>query len=205
MSEENGIIVGVVTNLNDPEQLGRVRVSYPTLEDQESYWARIVTPMGGKSRGFHFRPEVDDEVLVAFEANDPRRPCVLGAMWSKPDAPPPDDGANKNNWRFIVSRSGHKLIFNDTDGGETIEIIDHTGDRKVIIDSAGKKIQVIAQDGDVEVSAPSGTVKVNAKTVQVEGTTVEIKATNSLTLEAASMELKASGSMKLKATMIDIN
>jgi uncharacterized protein involved in type VI secretion and phage assembly len=205
MPDENGIIVGLVTNINDPERLGRVRVAFPTLEDQESDWARIVTPMGGKSRGFHFRPEVDDEVLVAFEAGDPRRPYVLGAMWSKPDAPPPDDGTQKNNWRFIVSRAGHKLIFNDTAGSETIEIIDFTGKRRLIIDSAGKKIQVIAEEGDVEVSAKNGTVKVTARTIQVEGTTVEIKATDSMTLEATNLEIKASASMKLKAAMVEIN
>src|SRR5690242_926559 len=103
----NGIVIGLVKDLEDPQNLGRVRVTFPYLDDQLSDWARLVTPMAGKDRGVFFRPEVGDEVLVAFELGDVRRPYVLGALWSTTDTPPPDDGkAKDNNWRFIKSRKG---------------------------------------------------------------------------------------------------
>lgn len=188
----NGVVIGIVTDLQDDDGLGRVKVKYPTLDDQESEWARLVAPMAGKNRGTFFRPEVGDEVLVAHELNEPRRPYVLGSLWSSEDTPPPDDGnAKQNNWRFIQSRSGHRILLDDTSGGERIEILDKDGARKVLIDSSGQKIQIVCDTGDVEVKAPTGGVKVEAKTV-------EIKATGSMTLEAT-------GTMTIKGATVNIN
>src|SRR3954463_14197761 len=105
--DKTSIVIGVVTSLDDPDGIGRVKVKYPHLEDEQSYWARLVSPMAGKGRGLFMRPEVDDEVAVGWEYNDPRRAYILGAVWSKTDTPPPDDGKKtENNWRFIKSRSG---------------------------------------------------------------------------------------------------
>ncbi len=188
----NSIVVGEVTNINDPLHQGRVRVKYPSLDQEESDWARLVSPMAGRDRGIHFWPEVGDEVLVAFEHGDPRRPYVLGALWSAPDAPPADDGkAGQNNWRFIKSRSGHIFKFDDTAGQEKIEIIDQAGAHKIVIDSQAGKIQVTCASGDVEVSAGAGTVK-------VEALTVEIKASGNMSIEA-------SGMLTIKGATVNIN
>jgi uncharacterized protein involved in type VI secretion and phage assembly len=184
---ENGILIGIVSSLDDPEQLGRVRVKYPTLAEQESTWARLATPMGGPQRGLFLRPEVDDEVLVCFELGDPRRPYILGSLWSKADQPPPDDGkATDNNWRFFRSRSGHLLKFDDTDGAERIEIVGQGDKHKIVIDVSGSKIQVTASQGDIEISAPAGKVAIS-------GQTVEITSTGSMKVEARS-DLTVSGS-----------
>jgi uncharacterized protein involved in type VI secretion and phage assembly len=189
---ENGIVIGVVTSLDDPDRLGRVQVKFPHLHDEGSDWARIATPMAGKDRGLFFRPEVEDEVLVAFEHGEPRRPYVVGGLWSKVDTPPPDDGnATQNNWRFIKSRSGHIIKLDDTQGGEKIELIDKDQARKVVIDCANSKIQVVCDRGDINVTANSGTVTVQAMTV-------EIKASGNMTLEAT-------GNMTIKGAMVNIN
>lgn len=200
MPAENGIRIGIVSDLDDPERLGRVRVTYPTLDDQVSDWARLVSPMAGKERGFFFRPEVDDEVLVAFEEGDPRRPYILGALWSKPDQPPPDDGqASQNNWRFIRSRSGHIIKLDDTSGGEKIELIDKDGQRRVVIDSANQKIQVICEQGDIEVQAGSGSVT-------IEATTVTVKASGNMSLEAGgNLKLEARGQVDVSGQLINLN
>jgi len=188
----NGIIIGLVTDLVDPENLARVRVSYPYLGDASSDWARLVTPMAGKDRGILFRHEVGDEVLVAFELGDVRRPYILGSLWSSTDTPPPDDGnAKQNNLRLIKSRNGHKVILDDTDGKEKIEIIGSDGKRKIVFDISGQKIQVTCDSGDIELSAPAGTVK-------VEGLTVEVKATGDMTLEATK-------TMTIKGATVNIN
>jgi phage baseplate assembly protein V len=178
MRVENGILIGQVTNLEDPESLGRVKVKYPTLGGQESDWAPIATLMAGKERGSYFIPEVDEVVLVAFAHGDPRHPYILGGVWNTKDKPPATDGdKKKNNWRFLKSRSGHIFKFDDTSGSEKIEIVDKDGTHKIVIDSANKKIQVVCDNGDVEVSAGSGKVTVNA-------TTIELKASGSMTLSA---------------------
>jgi uncharacterized protein involved in type VI secretion and phage assembly len=189
---ENGIVIGVVTDLNDPEGLARVRVKFPHLNDEPSDWARLSTPMAGKGRGLFFRPEVDDEVLVAFEHGEPRRPYIVGALWSKVDTPPPDDGnATQNNWRQLVSRSGHVIRFDDTNGAEKIEIIDKDKSRKVVLDSGQGKIQVTCDQGDVEVTASSGTVKVQAVTVDIQA--------------SGNMTLHASGTMIISGATVNIN
>ena len=188
---ENGVLIGTVLDLADPESLGRVKLRLPQFDDQQTDWARIASPMAGKDRGFFFRPEVGDEVLVAFENGDPRAAYVLGALWSKVDTPPPDDGnASQNNWRFIKSRSGHIVKLDDTSGAEKIEIIDKSGNHKIVIDSAKSKIEITCSVGDMSLSA-AGTLKIDA-------TTVEIKA-------KANMTVEATGSLTVKGNPVNIN
>lgn len=189
---ENGVLIGTVLDLADPESLGRVKLRLPQFDDQQTDWARIASPMAGKDRGFFFRPEVGDEVLVAFENGDPRRAYVLGALWSKVDTPPADDGnASQNNWRFIKSRSGHIVKLDDTSGAEKIEIIDKSGKHKITIDSANSKIEIACTVGDLDISAPAGTLKINAQTVEITAT--------------AQMKVEATGNLTLKGALVNIN
>jgi len=182
----NGIVIGVVEDLDDREGIARVRAKLPHLGDKLSDWARLVTPMGGKDRGVFFRPEKGDEVLVAFEHGDPRRPYVLGSVWSKTDPPPADDGKRtKNNWRFIRSRSGHTMTFDDTANAEKIEIVGKGGQQKIVIDVSGKKITITCDAGDIEVKASAGAVKIEAAQnldMTAKGN-VSVKAEGNLTLE----------------------
>jgi hypothetical protein len=84
-----GVAVAVVTDNKDPDKLYRVKVRYPWLDNgaksggEPSYWARISTIGAGKDRGIYFLPEVEDEVLVAFEHGDMNRPFIVGALWNK--------------------------------------------------------------------------------------------------------------------------
>jgi len=182
MKRENGIVIGIVSDLDDPDKLGRVRVKFPYLNDQLSDWARVANPMAGKNRGVYFVPEPEDEVLVAFECGDPRRPYVVGSLWSTEDPPPKTDGdAPNNNWRFIQSRSGHILKFDDTKGGERIEIIDKDGGQKIVIDTVNRKIEIEC------------------------GGDISVKATGNLKLESADMTLKANGTMTISGSTVNIN
>lgn len=188
----NGIVIGLVIDLKDEENIGRVKVKYPHLEDQPSDWARIAAPMAGSKRGTFFRPEVGDEVLVAFEHGEPRCPYIIGALWSKADPPPPNIGdAAANDVRVIVSRSDHMIVLDDTPGKEKIVIVDKDNKRKVIIDSANSKIEVICDQGNVEVKAATGDVKVEAVNVSVKAT--------------AELKLEATGNVTIKGAMVNIN
>jgi len=208
LHRDNGLRVAVVTSLEDPLGIGRILVKYPCLEDKTSDYARLVVPMAGPERGTFFRPEVGDEVLVAFEHGEPRRPFILGSLWSTVDVPPLEQGKKKeNDLRVTVSRSGHIFNFDDTPGKEKIELIDKDKKRRVVIACAEKKIRVICDDGDVEVFAKSGAVKVEAKNVEVkaqesakvEATDVEVKAKSGVKVEGMTVEVKAKGSMTLEA------
>lgn len=199
--DTNGIVIGEVCDLEDPDKLGRVCVTFPHLGGVKSDWAKLVSPMAGKGRGIFFRPEKGDEVLVAFEHNDGTRPYILGSLWSQVDTPPPSDSSAKdNNHRFIQSRSGHIFRLDDTQGKEKIEIIDKDTQRKIIIDCDQKKIQIIADQGDVEVNAKAGNVKIEAaKNIEITAKAdISIKATGSLSLEA-------SGTVKIKGATVEIN
>jgi uncharacterized protein involved in type VI secretion and phage assembly len=142
LSRIYGVVVGVVTNNKDDSGMGRVKVKFPWLSDQdESYWARIAAPMAGKERGFYFLPEVEDEVLVVFEQGDVRFPYVIGALWNGKEKPPAKNEDGKNNIRVIKSRSGHVIRLNDEDGKEKIEIID-SKNNSIIFDTANNSITI---------------------------------------------------------------
>lgn len=194
-----GVVVGVVTNNQDPDGLGRVKVKFPWLSDtEESFWARVASPMAGKERGFYFLPEVEDEVLVSFEHGDVRFPFVLGALWNGQDKPPENNEDGKNNSRTIKSRSGHVIRLSDEDDKAKIEIIDMTGKNKIIFDSAQNTITVTS-DKDIILSASNGTIKLDAQKI-------EIKSSADAKIEAgAGMDVKATGQMNVKGATVNIN
>ncbi len=133
-----GVTTGLVTNIGDPDDLGRVKVRYPWIDDDvESPWARVVAPMAGASRGMVFRPEVGDEVLVAFEHGDMRYPFVMGALWNATDPPPAHGSDADNHLRVIRSRSGHEITLDDTPGSEKVVIVDQSGSHRVEMSSSG--------------------------------------------------------------------
>jgi uncharacterized protein involved in type VI secretion and phage assembly len=194
-----GVTVGVVTNNQDPDGLGRVKVKFPWLSDDvESHWARVVTPMAGNDRGLFFLPEVDDEVLVAFEHGSPEFPYVLGALWNGKDKAPESNDDGENNMRTIKSRSGHVVRLDDTDGSEKIEIVDGSGANSVVISTADNTITITA---DADVTIKSG----NGKLI-LSGNGIEIKSQTGVKVEAgANMDLKASGQLNIKGSTVNIN
>jgi uncharacterized protein involved in type VI secretion and phage assembly len=140
MSLVNGVVVGLVTNVNDPNKSGNVKVHFPWLDDQhESDWIRIATTMSGNGRGTFFMPEVNDEVLVAFEHGDARFPYIVGFLWNGKDAPP-ETNVNK---RTIKSKKGHTVVLDDGDDSEKITVQSSSGHQVVLDDTgAGKTITI---------------------------------------------------------------
>jgi len=119
-------LVGIVTDNNDPNGLGRVRVRFPTLNPEtnskghESWWARVVGVGAGENRGFHCLPEINDEVLVAFEHGDIHRPYVIGGVWNGRKNTTPDKVKDtivkgKVRLRTFKTRTGHYLQFVEED------------------------------------------------------------------------------------------
>ncbi len=139
------IVVGLVTDNKDPQNLGRVKVRFPWLvEDHESTWARVVSPMGGVERGLLWLPEIEDEVLVAFEHGDMTRPYVLGGLWNGVDKPPmSNDDCVKDGKvvrRVIRSRYGHQILLDDTKDEERIDVSTKYGHHFQMDDKPGRKL-----------------------------------------------------------------
>lgn len=194
-----GVTVGVVTNNQDPEGMGRVKVKLPWLtDDDESHWARVVTPMAGKDRGLYLLPEVDDEVLVAFEHGMVEFPYVLGGLWNGKDTPPESNDDGKNNRRTLKSRSGHMVRLDDSDGAEKIEIVDKTGNNSITFDASANTITIKA-DKDIAIESSNGKLT-------LRGNGVEITSQAAVKVEASqAMDLKANGQMTVKGAMVNIN
>ncbi|MBD2072905.1 VgrG-related protein [Phormidium sp. FACHB-592] len=161
------LLIGQVTNNDDPEGLGRVRVEFPTLtEDHDSAWARVVAIGAGKNRGFDCLPEIDDEVLVGFEHGDIHRPFVIGGLWNGSDEPPESVSnsvmGSKVRLRTIKTRTGHQIQFVEepsggsqagitikTVGGHLVQMNDT--DRSITLSSTGNlKITAV---GNIDISA----------------------------------------------------
>jgi len=195
-----GVAVGIVTNNQDPDGLGRVRVRFPWLDDAaESFWARVASPMAGEARGVYFLPEVEDEVLVAFQHGRPEAPVILGGLWNGKAKPPASNDDGKNNLRVIKSRSGHLVRLDDSDGKEKIEIIDKSGNNKLVIDTAANTV-TIAADADVVIQSTNGKIALSGKTVEIKSTSGEVAVTS-----AAAMTVEATADLTLKGQMVNIN
>src|SRR5438067_7185259 len=149
-----GVEVAIVTNVKDDQKLGRIKVCFPRLPGKpESDWVRVVQPAAGAGRGFYWLPEVNDEVLVAFERGEAHRPYVVGALWNGKDKPMKDAYTDENTTRMIQTKSGHQIVFNDKSGEEKITIGDKSGKRTITFDVKEKKFLIEAGEGDVEFHA----------------------------------------------------
>jgi len=203
-----GVTVGIVTNIKDPEGLGRIKVKFPWLSEQdESYWARVVTPMAGKERGIYFLPEVEDEVLVIFEQGDIQFPYILGGLWNGTDKPPLSNDDGKNDQRMLKSRSGHTIILDDTPDGEKIIICDKTEKNQIEIDSKNNTMK-LAVEKDLIVEAKGKiSIKTSGGDIAIECKNLEIKAQQNCDIKAnASCNLQSNAGLAIKCpTGVNIN
>jgi phage protein D/phage baseplate assembly protein gpV len=198
-----GVVIGIVTNIKDPDGLSRVKVKFPWLDnDQESDWARLATPGAGKDRGFFSMPEVEDEVLVAFEQGDRNKPYVLGGLWNGKDKPPATaEKGGKVQVRAFKSRAGHVITLNDEDGaGKQLIEIKTAGGHTITLGDGDKLIKIKSQSHSITLDDQGRAVKLES------GGDVEIKgAGGKLAISASGVELSSNASLKVQANaMLDV-
>jgi uncharacterized protein involved in type VI secretion and phage assembly len=161
MSQMNGVVMGIVRSLDDPQNLGRVQIYFPWLsETNQSYWARIATLMAGSERGSWFMPEVGDEVLVAFEHGNSQHPYIVGFLWNG-QSKPPNKGINRQV-RRLQTVSGHILEFDDRPGLEKITI-------KTRI---GNEISITETPSGINISTPTGRLTINCLQADITASTM---------------------------------
>jgi uncharacterized protein involved in type VI secretion and phage assembly len=175
-----GVYAAVVTDIADPDGQGRVKVRLPWAPDSQgsSYevWARLAVMMAGNNRGTWFIPDVDDEVLVSFEAGDTRRPYVVGALWNGRDAAPETmDSAGNNYIKSIRSRNGVKVTLDDTDGQETLKLETPGGQSMTLKDGPGS-VEIRDSNGNFIKMESSGVTVNAAAKVTINASTVEVNA-----------------------------
>lgn len=180
MSKVLGVHPALVTDVVDPDAQGRVRVHLPASPDLDGSryeaWARLATLMAGDARGTWFIPDVGDEVLVAFEAGDPARPVVIGALWNGSDRPPETmDPAGENLITSLTSRTGVTITLDDSTGSQRL-VLETPGGRRVTLDDGASSVTVEDGNGNSATLEPGGVSIDSAATVTVNASTVEVSA-----------------------------
>jgi uncharacterized protein involved in type VI secretion and phage assembly len=160
MKRYPGVVTGIVKSLDDPDGQGRIELQFPWLsESLRSSWAPVASALAGKERGAFFMPEIDDEVLVAFEHGDINHPFIVGFLWNGVDTPP--ETTNQN--RIIKTPGGHQLRFEDKDGAKKV-ILKSNGGHQIEIDDASEKITIKTNSGNQFIILDD-----SAKSVSVRG------------------------------------
>jgi len=197
VSRIGGVVEAIVKDLNDPENLGRVQVKFPWLDDAEGYWARVAAPMAGDKRGCFLMPEVNDEVLVAFEHGNVAFPYIVGYLWSRVDKPPFNDDRHK---RGIQSVSGHQLIFDDNATKITLTtpsgyelLLDEGGQKITLATATGVSLELDDASSQVQITLPTGTsVTLDPSGVDVTAATGDVNVTSiNATITAAMVTIDA--------------
>ena len=187
MRKLNGVYSAVVIDNIDPDNLGRVKVRLPPIgaADRRGHeaWARLATLMAGQNRGTRFIPDVNDEVLVAFEASDVRRPYIIGSLWNVANVPP-ESMDSTNSKKLMRSRNGVKI---------TLE--DQTGQERFIVETpAGQKITLKDGPGSIEI------IDSNGNSIKLETAGITVNASAKVTINASKVEI-SSGIVTVDAGM----
>jgi uncharacterized protein involved in type VI secretion and phage assembly len=223
-----GLHYGIVVQNKDPENLDRVKVRLPWLDKgdvDQTHWAQLMTPMEGKKFGWYTLPDIDDVVVIMFIAGDTSQPVILGGVWSKPDFSPEPNEDGKNNFRGYRSRSGHRLILDDSDKTKLV-FADKTAKNMIGIGNFGKAgtgpnvcavykppmagdvgVSISSMEGTMEITCKDGALKVSAdQGIKISAkTTVDIKATGDLTADGTSAaKLTSSDNSNYDGAKVDI-
>lgn len=174
----NGLHIAIVDKFEaDPDKQFRVKVIVPGIDEKTgSVWARLAAPDAGNKRGWFFRPETGDEVVVGFFNNDPRQPVVLGSLFSPKNLPPENysEISKENKTRAIVTKTGSVIGFIDDKKGSVF--IETTEGARVLLDDSAKTLELSDQNGNEIILDKNGITIKSAKDLKLEASgNVEIK------------------------------
>jgi hypothetical protein len=218
----DSLVVGMVSDNDDPDGLGRVKVKFPWLsEEHGSHWARVVTfgagqgPRASEARGAVFLPEIDDEVIVGFENGDLRRPVVLGTVYNaQTKVPKLHPTGGHADVRSITSRNGHTIAFSDKSGADSHVNIQLAGNRTFLkLTDDGVELEA-EQSKPLSIKAgqasltfdDKGNITLKGQKITIDGTELAIKGTQKvgLTAPAGSITLESGGAIKLSGINTEV-
>lgn len=224
----SGVYYGIVCqNKDDEKKLGRLKVRFPWLDNgdkDQAYWAQVATSMSGNKFGWYHLPEIDDMVAVVFVGGDIRQPVVLGGIWNKTDTPPEPVTDGKNEFRGFKSRSGHRMMLDDSDKTK-ITIRDKSDALQLTIgefqkggsgpnahdipvaQGAGTNgIAACSMSGSFNILCPDGNLTIEAVNVEISADQkMDIKAQSDLSLKGAQITIHSSGAGKYEGSKTDLN
>jgi Rhs element Vgr protein len=206
-----GLHTGVVVSNEDPAHEHRVRVRLPLVASDDGVWARVASLDAGADRGFFFRPEIGDEVIVGFLHDDPRQPVILGMLHSSAKAAPLP-GSDDNHEKLYKSRAGMRLHFDDD---KKVLTIDTPSGNALVLSEDDKSLTLADQNGNKIVMNADGIALESVKALKLKakldvgmesGTSFNAKGGTELKLEGgAQAELSSSAVTALKGAIVQIN
>jgi phage protein D len=207
----SGMYTAQVSDIEDPDGLGRVKVKYLAVgATVESNWARVVTVGGGASRGITFHPEVGDEVLVGFERGDNRHPVVIGGLFSQKAAFPTAKGTllknAKTNVRTITSREGHVIELSDDPADTSSGIsLTHKNGHKLRLGGDGFTL-AMSQNKPVSITTGQASIKIDEQgNITIKGMKVSITADTDVEAKGSvNLKLEGGAQTSLKGSMTEV-
>jgi uncharacterized protein involved in type VI secretion and phage assembly len=203
---------GFVSDNADPDQLGRIRVTVPSvLADTVTDWALPVLPFtGAQDIGQLMLPEVGAAVWVEFEEGDVSHPLWVGAFWTPPTQPSSGSGQAKLGdpaVRGLHTSAGHVLLFDDTSGSESFHL-EHPAGTTVDVDSNGTITLTDASGGQVEMDANASKLTIadaNGNSAVLDGQGITIADANGNQIEMAAAGVTLTGQqLTLDASVVQI-
>jgi phage protein D/phage baseplate assembly protein gpV len=202
----DSIVVGVVTNNNDPDKLGRVKVKLPAVSEIETFWAPVLLVSAGKERGLSMLPVPDEEVIVAFENGDPSYPIVLGSVFNGRDTPGSElaltDGSFALNSNHKANVHTKEDITLHVDKGKLDIKIDSGDITETVKGTGGGYTGDFA--GAYKLKATGAVTIESSQSVTVKAPSITVDASASLALKGATIDIKASGPVTIGGAMINI-
>jgi hypothetical protein len=208
----DGVLTATVTDLKDPENRGRVKVTFPVLSGSYvSGWARTLQAGAGSGRGALVLPEVGDEVLVAFGLGDFGEPYVLGGLYNGKDAPtvPWEEHVDATSGavqrRAFVSRTGMCLEMVESAQEEKVTISTHDGrQRLTLVQKPDAAVQVVSEGPVSVVAKQDVTVETRSGNITLKGAKVAVEATGDLELKGTNVTVKATANGELSGATVKV-
>ena len=172
------VSLGVVTDVDDPEDRGRVRVRLPAYADLASGWAPVLLPAAGADKGVVALPDVDDRVLVLLPGRDPAQAIVLGGLYGTTSPPLPRTERPANSAQTAPALAGGPpergatTLVRTRDGQQVV--LDGTNSILSLTDGHGSSVELgpsllrITAATDLLIEAPGRALRVRARTVDFE-------------------------------------
>lgn len=212
-SVKSGIALAKITNIKDPQNLGRVKCAYITADTEvgETGWIFCITPFGGSGYGAFFHPNVGDVVAITYENGDIHRPFVIGSLWVGDNSPPLTVEDGKNEVYKLITPGKSYVDFTDTEGKEKITVSTPKS-RKIVLDDENKEISITDGTTSIKITEQNGTTEIkcdkkltikvgSGASIEMDGTTgaITIKANKEINISAAQLSEKASGTAEISA------
>jgi len=204
-----GLEIGQVTSLDDPEGQNRIQVYLPTFESRPVFWARMARPYAGNEYGVFFNPEIGDEVVIGFLNNDPRAPMILGALHSS--TKPLSNVQNDDNFiKGIKTKTGMAISFNEDAkriniiAKENLFITISDEDEHLVLNYKNNTIEM--NESGISLTSSGGITLSAGGDVKITGVNIDIEAQANVKVDGgAGAVLSSSAVTEVKGSLVQIN